>query len=194
MKPINVEGFERKFQKNIDPWNYTYSPFERFKRGVLLRACGLTKHGRVLELGCANGETTLALRRISLRLLAVDGSVTAIAEARRRLAVSDHVRFSHVILPEEMPHGPFDLIVISEIAYYLSQHRLSRLGWQVAASLAPGGRVVVLNHRRQFDDAAQHPALAHRRLISDLQRSLLILAHAQFPKFAVAVFLRPRLS
>jgi SAM-dependent methyltransferase len=193
MKPIDVEGFERKFQKNIDPWNYTYSPFERFKRGVLLRACGLTKHGRVLELGCANGETTLALSRISLRLLAVDGSVTAIAKARQRLARSCNVDFSCLILPEEMPRGPFDLIVISEIAYYLPQHRLSLLGRQVTASLASGGRAVVLNHRRLFDDAAQHPALAHRRLISHLQRSLVVLARAQFPKFAVAVFLRSRL-
>ncbi len=192
MKPIDVEGFERKFQKNIDPWNYTNSPFERFKRGVLIRACGLTKHGRVLELGCANGETTRALRRISLRLLAVDGSVTAIAEAKQRLAGSDNVRFDCLIVPDEMPRGPFDLIVISEIAYYLPQHRLSLLGRQITASLASGGRAVVLNHRRHFDDAAQHASIAHRRLIFHLQRSLMVVGRAQFPKFAVAIFLRPR--
>ena len=37
MKPIDVAGFERKFRENIDPWNYASSPFERFKRRVLIR-------------------------------------------------------------------------------------------------------------------------------------------------------------
>ena len=190
MKPIDVEGFEHKFRQNIDPWNYTSSPFEHFKRRVLIRACGLTKYGRVLELGCANGETTRALRRISLRLLAVDGSVTAVAAAKRRLAGSIHVTFSCLTVPEEMPRGPFDLIIISELAYYLPEHRLSLLGRRISASLASGGRAVVLNHRRMFDDAAQHPALAHRRLIFHLQRSLRLINRAEFPRFAVASLVR----
>ena len=29
MKPINPTLFEQKFRQNIDPWNYTTSPFER---------------------------------------------------------------------------------------------------------------------------------------------------------------------
>lgn len=191
MKPIDVEGFERKFQGNIDPWNYAASPFERFKRGILIRACGLTKHGRVLELGCGNGETTRALKRISLRLLAVDGSATALAEAKQRLAGSPNVYFSRLTVPEGMPRAPFDLIIISELAYYLPQHRLSLLGRRVIASLASGGRVVVLNHRRLFDDASQHPALAHRRLIFLLERSLTLLARNHFPGFSVAILRRP---
>ena len=157
---------------------------------MLIRACGLAKRGRVLELGCANGETTPALRRISLRLLAVDGSVTAVAAAKRRLAGSTHVTFSCLTVPEEMPGGPFDLIIISEIAYYLPQHRLSLLGRRSSASLASGGRAVVLNHRRMFDDATQHPTLAHRRLIFLLKRSLDLIDRAQFPGFAVASLVR----
>ena len=37
---IDPEGFEAKFQENIDPWNYATSPFEAYKRRILLRACG----------------------------------------------------------------------------------------------------------------------------------------------------------
>jgi hypothetical protein len=29
MKPIDPEGFERKFRKEIDPWDYRSSAFER---------------------------------------------------------------------------------------------------------------------------------------------------------------------
>jgi SAM-dependent methyltransferase len=126
MRAIDVAGFERKFRENIDPWNYTNSGFEHFKRNVLLRACGRGKHGRALELGCAIGETTRYLAPVCLRLVALDGSPTALAEARRRVH-SAHVRFVQARLPGEMPHGPFDLIVVSEIAYYLSVHELAHL-------------------------------------------------------------------
>ena len=85
MKAIDVAGFERKFRENIDPWDYTNSQFEHFKRDVLLRACGHGKHGRALELGCAIGETTRSLAPLCLRLVALDGSTTAIAEAKRRV-------------------------------------------------------------------------------------------------------------
>src|ERR1700734_3641228 len=105
MKPIDVAGFERKFRENIDPWNYGSSPFERFKRRVLIRACGLAKYGRVLELGCANGETTRALTRISRIRLAVDGSATAVAAAKRRPPPSPHLTITAPTVPEEMPRG-----------------------------------------------------------------------------------------
>ena len=83
MKAIDLAGFEGKFRENIDPWDYTNSGFEHFKRTVLLRACGHGKRGRALELGCAIGETTRYLAPLCLRLVALDGSLTALAEARR---------------------------------------------------------------------------------------------------------------
>src|ERR1051326_7408196 len=143
MRAIDAAGFERKFRKTIDPWNYASSRFERYKRGVLLRACGPSRRGRVLELGCAIGETTRRLARLSLRLLAVDASPTALAE--------------------ETPRGPFDLVVVSELSYYLPAHQLNELAMRIFAALAPSGDVVVLDHRRPFDDAAVPPFLAHRR-------------------------------
>ena len=63
-----------------------------------------------------------------------------------------------------MPHGPFDLIVISEIAYYLRLHELAHLGKRIATATARHGKIVLLHHRRHFQDAAQAPNLAHLRL------------------------------
>src|SRR5271169_6821122 len=111
MKPICPAGFEQKFRANIDPWNYTTSPFERYKRDVLLRACGCRTYGRGLELGCAIGETTRYLARRCLRLLAMDSSLTAIAEAKKRTQDCAKVTFRHAILPNETLRGPFDLII-----------------------------------------------------------------------------------
>jgi SAM-dependent methyltransferase len=191
MRRIDVEGFEAKFRDNIDPWNYTHSHFEGFKRRILLNACGRYKHGRVLELGCAIGETTRSLARLSLRLVAVDGSSTALDEAQRRLSGANHVQFCCAVLPQEMPRGPYDLIVVSELAYYLPGHQLRPLAANLIAALAPRGFVVVLNHRRAFDDAAVLPALAHRRLRSLLKRRLRIVFDRSYGHFDVLTLQKP---
>jgi SAM-dependent methyltransferase len=190
MKPIDVAGFEQKFRQDIDPWNYTHSAFEHFKRDMLLRACGRHKHGRVLELGCAIGETTRYLAPLSLRLVAIDASPTAVAEAKRKLRQQPKVSVYVATLPGEMPSGPYDLIVISEIAYYLRLHQLLELGKRIRSALAFRGRAVVLNHHQPFDDAAQLPALAHRKLRSQLAQTLSIVSDARYPRFDIAVLER----
>ena len=188
MRRIDVAGFEQKFRADIDPWNYRQSPFERIKRKLLLRACGCAKRGRGLELGCANGETTRFLAPLCLTLTALDGSSTALVEARRRAGSSGRVKFLHAILPQQMPAGPFDLIVASEIAYYLTAHALERLAKSVIRALAPGGRIVVLHHRRLFSDAAQNSAIAHERLCHLLQSSMHSTRHAAYPQFNIVSF------
>ena len=82
MRAIDIAGFELKFQHNIDPWNYTASRFEHFKRDVLLRACGCRTYGRGLELACAIGETTRYLAHRCIRLLAVDSSPYCVVRGR----------------------------------------------------------------------------------------------------------------
>ena len=190
MRAIDPTGFEQKFCSNIDPWNYTHSRFEDFKRDRLLRACGLRMHGRVLELGCAIGETTRFLAPLSLRLVAVDASPTALAEAQKRVGQSSRVIFHRSIIPQETPRGPFDLIVAAEIAYYLPVHQMMQLAERIYSALAPHGLIVLLNHRRSFDDAAQQPGLAHRHLRARLGRRLFeVRVHAD-RHFDIAVLRR----
>ena len=123
---IDAAGFEALFQKKIDPWNYSASPFEAFKRRALLRACGVRCRGRALELACATGETSRSLASRCLRLLSVDSSATALAAAARRTQGHRNITLRQALLPGEMPRGPFDLIVVSELLYYLRAERLAR--------------------------------------------------------------------
>lgn len=195
MPQIDVAGFELKFRGNIDPWNYRHSRFERQKRKILIQACGCAKRGRGLELACANGETTRELSRLCLKLTAIDGSPTALAEAQRRNGDIQGLKFVRASLPDEMPRGSFDLIVVSEIAYYLNANDLRRLARSLPDALTPGGRVVVLHHRRRFPDAAQHSGRAHQMLCTLLRRSLRPVLRSSYAQFDVAAFekkLRPR--
>lgn len=191
MKPIDAAGFEQKFRADPDPWNYRASPFEAWKRGLLLRACGTGPFGRALELGCANGETTAALAPRCLRLLAVDSSPTALEAAEARLRGTSNVTLRRALLPVETPRGPFDLVVMSEVAYYLPPRALRQLLERLDLALAPGGRVVVLHHVRDFDDAAQKPALAQRKVRAHLSRRMKLVVLDRRSRFEVAAYRKP---
>ena len=50
-------------------------------------------------------------------------------------------------VPEEWPGGRFDLVVVSEVGYFLSRDRLRRLVARVDASLSDDGAVVLCHWR-----------------------------------------------
>ena len=171
MTPIDPAGFEALYRDDPDPWRTWSSPFEAYKRRMLLAACGAGKHGRVLELACGSGATTAALAARALRLDAVDSSPSALAAARERCASQSNVTFIQADLPDDMPRGPYDLIVMSELAYYLRPRALNRLCRFIRRAMAPGGRLVLLHHHIRFPDAAQTPAAVHSRIMLNLADS-----------------------
>lgn len=190
MKPIDLAGFETLFRTSSDPWNYRTSAFEAAKRRVLLRACGPQKLGRGLELACAIGETSRALAARCLTLVATDGAPTALERARALTPAKARIDYRQAVLPQGVPRGPFDLIVVSEIAYYLSPRALRTLAFRLMRVLAPGGRVVVLHHVVRFDDAAQPPALAQANLCRILASAMIPVLDERHGRYAVAAFRR----
>lgn len=188
---IDAAGFERKYCENLDPWNYESSPFEAFKRAALLRACGPGPFGRALELACGTGVTSRALAPRCLRLTATDSSPTAIAAARRLSHEQPGLTFREGLLPRDLPTGPFDLIVISEILYYLPRRDLARLLTRVERALAPGGRVVLLHHLVDFDDAAVRPRAAHRLAVATLGHRMRVVHRRDAGRFQVVALVAP---
>ncbi|MDT5029117.1 MAG: hypothetical protein QOE61_5543 [Micromonosporaceae bacterium] len=64
--------------------------------------------------------------------------------ARDRLAGHNHVTVDDWRLPD-WPAGPFDLIVLSEVGYYLDADDLARMLDSAVASLEPAGDLVALH-------------------------------------------------
>ena len=188
---IDPAGFEVLFQNEPDPWHYADSRFEKRKRQVLLTGCGGRCRGRVLELACANGETSAALVPLSLRLVAQDASPTALRHAALRNAGISKVSFVEGVLPMDLPRGPFDLIVASEILYYLTPRDLRACLRRIVAVLAPGGRLVCLHHVVDFEDAATRPAAALRLVERYLRGCLRPALSAVTSRYVMLAFDKP---
>ncbi len=140
--------FDAKFAATDDPWRYRSSWYESRKRAITLAALPRSRYGRAFEPGCANGELSAALATRCERLLCVDFAANAVAIAARRLAEFEHVEVQRMAVPQEWPGGSFELIVISEFAYYLKKSQCRRLAHQACASLDANHGAIVCCHWR----------------------------------------------
>jgi SAM-dependent methyltransferase len=140
--------FERLYKTNPDPWGFQTSAYERAKYGETLGALGSRRFRFVLELGCSIGVMTDALVPSCDRLLGIDIAETALELARARCAAHAQVAFRRCRLPDEFPAlepGSVDLILISELLYFLSPADNARLAADALRVLAPDGMVVLVN-------------------------------------------------
>ncbi|MEQ8965583.1 MAG: glycosyltransferase [Azospirillaceae bacterium] len=140
-----------------DPWQYD-SPYEveKYERTLSLLPDGPI--GDALELACAEGHFTRRLAPRVARLEAVDISERALARARERcrMAGIDGVRFARADFFAEPIAGDRNLIVCSEVLYYLDDPaRLADLAARIADALAPGGLLLTAHANLLADDPAR---------------------------------------
>ena len=129
-----------------DPWDTATSPYEARKRALTLAALPRPDYRRALEIGCSVGVLAQELAQRCDRLVAVDASFAAVCAAASRIssaAVDVQRRRLPQEWPEEWAEDPFDLVVVSEVGYFLSPAELDRLIELVDEQLAPDGDLVV---------------------------------------------------
>ena len=145
--PSSLPGayFDRLYRANPDPWNFETSDYEQAKYQATLEALPLSHYARALEVGCSIGVLTERLAPRCDDLLAVDASELALKSAQTRCAALEHVRFARSRVPEEWPDETFDLILLSEVVYYLDRADVRRLAQKVRASLRSGGHVLLVH-------------------------------------------------
>lgn len=150
-EPDAREYFAGLYQRSDDPWLLRERWYERRKRALTLAALPDEHYRRAYEPGCANGEFTAELAARCDSLLAADLNPAAVDLARRRVAHLRHVEVEQRAMPDDWPDGEFNLIVISEVAYYLTPDQLNLLAQRVTSSLAEGGTVIACHWRRPIE-------------------------------------------
>lgn len=160
------DHFETLYAADDDPWDVRGTWYERRKRAVLLASLGRERYRSAFEPGCGNGEMTAALARRCDRLLACDGSASAVAAAQRRLQAPDRaegaLRLEQRSLPGQWPREEkFDLIVVSELAYYFDAAALDAMLALARANLDADGELLMCHYLPGFDDRVIATDAAH---------------------------------
>ena len=156
--------FERLYERDGDPWSFATSPYERDKYEQTLAALEGRRFATALEAGCSIGVFTEMLAPSCDELLGVDASERALAAARERVAGQAHVRLQRRVLPEELPAGPFDLVVCSELLYYWDEELLLAALGSLEAAVAPGGSLLAVHWRPRTETYPLQGDDVHRLL------------------------------
>ena len=146
---LGRDYFEDLYASSRDPWNFETSDYEREKYRRTIDVLGDRRFRRALAAGASIGVLTAMLAGRCDELLAVDVSEKAVAAARDRLKGQAHVRVERRTLPEEMPAGPFDLILASEVLYYFTREEMLAMLYAFETMLAPGGVLLAVHWRRE---------------------------------------------
>jgi SAM-dependent methyltransferase len=144
--------FDTMYAESPDPWGFTSRWYERRKYALTMAALPRERYRRGFEPGCSIGVLTALLAQRCEQLLATDIASAAIATATQRLASHDGVDVAELAVPHDWPQGRFDLIVLSEIGYYLSADDLELMLDRSVSSLEPGGTLVAVHWRHPVPD------------------------------------------
>jgi len=148
-KRLDRDYFEDLYAESTDPWGFETSDYERKKYERTLESLGERRFRQAFEAGSSIGVFTAMLAPRCEELLAVDTSEKAFEIARERLAEQSHVRVERRTLPEEMPEGPFDLIVASEVLYYWPREVVLEALRNFEEILVQGGVLVAVHWRME---------------------------------------------
>jgi cyclopropane fatty-acyl-phospholipid synthase-like methyltransferase len=142
---LKPEYFDAIYAADPDPWNFADSPYEQAKYTITLNAMPKPRYRSALEVGCSIGVLTRPLASRCDAIVAIDAARAPLVEAKRRCADLPGVRFEQMFVPEQWPEGVFELILVSEVVYYLSREDVGRLAARVTRSLPKGGSVLLVH-------------------------------------------------
>ena len=148
---MSADIFDRLFSAEDDPWRFRSSAYEADKYAATLEALTRSRYARALEVGCAIGVFTARLGPRCDRLLAIDGSSVALKAARIACADQPHILVEQRLVPAAFPPGWFDLIVLSEVLYYLTPADLMAVATCCATAQPDGGEVVLCHWLGETD-------------------------------------------
>ena len=181
--------FDAVYDGGLDPWGFESRWYEQRKRTITLAALPRPRYRRAFEPGCAIGLLTRELAGRCDEVVAWDLHPAVVSECETRCADLTNVRIATGAVPDRWPPGEFDLVLLSEVAYYLDVDGIDVLVGDVQSSLVPGGAVVAV-HWLGETDYPLTGAETHRLL--DTKLGLRHQIHHSDPEFVLDVWERDR--
>jgi trans-aconitate methyltransferase len=156
--------FDALYAENPDPWGFGSRWYEARKYALTLAVLPLARYRRAFEPGCSIGVLTRSLAGRCDAVVGMDASADALEAAADR--VPPNVELVQAVVPQDWPEGTFDLVVLSEVAYYLDDADLDHLVERVTASLEPRGHLIAVHWRPIVPDYPSDGEAVHARLVA----------------------------
>jgi SAM-dependent methyltransferase len=160
--------FDAMYAAADDPWSMRSRWYEQRKYAVTAAVLPRRRYGDGLEVGCSVGELTAVLAPRCDRLTAWDVSAAAVERARARTAGLPGVRVEQRAMPAD-PLPSCDLVVLSEVLYYLAPDDLAAVLAQLPGAVRPGGTLLAVHWRHPVADYPQTGDAVHAALRAALE-------------------------
>jgi SAM-dependent methyltransferase len=147
--------FDRIYADSADPWQLSTRWYEQRKYAITMALLPFRRYRHAFEPGCSIGTLTAQLADRCDHVTAVDVANAALRHCDDRLrqhGCRERVTLAKSSLDDPWPVGPFDLVVLSEVAYYLEADALAAAMRRECPRLAPGATVVTAHWRHEVGD------------------------------------------
>ena len=142
MPSLPSDYFDSLYRSSDDPWGISAGWYERRKRELVLASLPRERFGTCFEPGCSNGELTVRLAPRCARIVAWDVVASAVHRTRERTKDCTNVDVRSGALPDGWPDEVAELVVLSEVGYYLGVDDLTRTVAEALEHLTPDGVLV----------------------------------------------------
>lgn len=163
--------FDAMYVGDDDPWRVTTSFYERRRLDVVLASLGRARYRSALDIGCATGHLSELLVTRADRVTGLDASAAALAVAASRTSAAG-VQWLQGTAPADIPDDTFDLIVLSEMAYFLDGPDLLATLRAVRRALRPGGEIVLADWRHRTENIPLDGPTVHRQVAAAMDLPL----------------------
>ncbi len=122
--------FDRMYAASDDPWQLQERWYEQRKFAITMALLPNPRYRHAFEPGCSVGVLTEQLAGRCDRVTATDVVPAALDATHRRLHQEgrvERVTLMHRSLDEDWPATDFDLVVLSEVGYYLNAAALREM-------------------------------------------------------------------
>jgi len=146
------EYFDDVYAASADPWGMAERWYERRKYSITMAMLPQQRYRHAFEPGCSIGMLTERLVERCDRVTSFDVAQAALDITRGRLGDRDDLELVRSSLDGAWPGDDVDLVVISEVAYYLSEDALRRVLDRECPRLAAGATLVAAHWRHPVAD------------------------------------------
>jgi SAM-dependent methyltransferase len=187
---LTPEFFKALYEADPDPWKFATSEYEARKYAVTLSALTKPTYSSALEIGGSIGILTEQLGERCESLLSIDVSEIAQAQAAARCLHLPQVQFQIMTVPQEFPDQSFDLILVSEVAYYWSLEDWAKAQDLIFDHLNPGGQLLLVHWTVDAQEMPLTGDQVHDALLGRLPNFMRHCDHYRDEKYRLDLFER----